>query len=263
MRAIWSGSLSFGLVNIPVRLYSGTNDRGGISFDLLRKNDLSPINYVRIARKDGKEVPYEDIVKGYEYKKGDYVVFTEEDFKKVDRKKTKTIDIQDFVKEQEIDPIYFEKPYFIEPEKGAGKPYALLRDAIKKSKKVAVAKFVLRNREHLGIIMPEGDLLVLEQLRFSDELRAPNGLELPSKNTKASAKEIDMALALINQLTEGFNPKEYKDEYSAELKEMIEAKAKGKKPKLRGGKTPKNTEVDQLMAALKKSLQEHKQKQAA
>lgn len=262
MRAIWSGALSFGLVNIPVRLYSGTNDRGGIAFDLLRKTDLSPINYVRIARKDGKEVPYEDLVKGYEYRKGDYVVFTEEDFKKVDREKTKTIDIQDFVKESQIEPIYFEKPYYIEPEKGAEKPYALLRDAIAKSKKVAVAKFVLRNREHVGIVMPEGNVLVLEQLRFTDELRKPDGLNLPSKNVKASAKEIDMALALIDQLTENFNPKDYKDEYTEEVKEMIEAKAKGKKVKTKG-KAPRNTEVDQLMAALKKSLQEHKQKQTA
>lgn len=255
MRAIWTGALSFGLVNIPIRLYSATEDHG-LDFDMLHKEDLSPIRYARVCRADGKEVPYEDIVKGYEYEKGDYVVLDQEDFKKANVKKTKTIEIVDFVKEDEIDPIYFEKPYYLEPDKGAAKPYALLREAIKKSKKVALAKFVLRNREHIAVIKVSGNVLVLDQLRFDSEIRPPDSLNLP-KSEKANTREIDMALSLIDQLSAHFKPEQYKDTYAQDLKAIIEEKAEGKKPKTKG-KAPQPTEVRDLMAALRASLEKQK-----
>ena len=159
MRSIWSGALSFGLINIPVRLYSGTEEHA-LSFDLLHKKDLSPIRYARICKEDGKEIPYQDIVKGYEYQKGEYVVVTEEDFKAVDMEKTNAIEIVQFTPKSEIDAIFYEKPYFLEPGKGADKPYALLRETLQRSKKVGVVKFVFRNREHLGIIEPYGNAII-------------------------------------------------------------------------------------------------------
>jgi DNA end-binding protein Ku len=257
MRAIWTGALSFGLVNIPIRLYSATS---GTDLDLtmLHKKDLSPIRYARICRADGKEIPYEDIVKGYEYRKGDYVILTEEDFKKANVEKTKSIEIQEFAKESEIDPIYFEKPYFLEPEKGAEKAYALLRESLKKSKKVGIAKFVLRNRERLAAIKPSGNVIVLEQMRFEHEIREPEDLNLPDAK-KAGSKEIQIALALIEQLTEHFKPGQYKDTYTDELKKVIDAKAKGKPIKAKG-KERKPTEVSDLMAVLKKSLEKERVK---
>lgn len=177
MRAIWSGSLSFGLVNIPVKLYSAIEPKA-LSFNFLHKDDLSPVRFARVCRRDGKELPFEDIVRGYEYEPGDYVVVADEDFKKANLRETSSIEIKNFAYESEIDPMMFEKPYFLEPEK-AKKPYALLRDALRKSKKVGIAKFVLRNKEHLAIIRPEDNLIVLEQLRFKEELRKPAGLKIP------------------------------------------------------------------------------------
>lgn len=255
MRAIWSGALSFGLVNIPVRLYSATEEHG-LDFDMLHKKDLSPIRYARVCKADGKEIPYEDIVKGYEMQEGDYVVLSDEDFKKANVKKTKTIDIIDFVKEDQVDSIYFEKPYYLEPDKGAAKAYALLREAIKQSKKVGLAKFVLRNREHLAIIKPHGSAIVLEQLRFNEEIRKPEGLTLPDTKEKPGRREIEMALSLIDQLTEPFKPEKYKDTYVQDLKQVIKEKSKGKRVKAKNAeKIPETTQVNDIMAMLKKSLE--------
>ncbi len=254
MRSIWTGSLSFGLVNIPVRLYSATAGTE-ISFNMLHKKDLSPIKYVRICRKDGKEVPYEEIVKGYEYQKGDYVVLTEEDFKKISAKKTKTIDILDFSMESEIDTIYFEKPYYLEPEKGAEKAYILLRDALKQSKKVGIATFVMRNKEHLAAIKTFEDVLVLNQLRFQDEIRTPDELNLPKVKAAAKGKEIEIALSLIDHLTGKFKPESYKDTYKKDLEKIIKAKAKGKPIKIKEEKEPHATEVADIMKLLKESLE--------
>ncbi|HEX5429537.1 MAG TPA: Ku protein [Patescibacteria group bacterium] len=255
MRAIWSGSLSFGLVNIPVKLYSATGENK-LNLDMLHKKDLSPIRYARICRADGKEIPYEDIVKGYEYRKGDYVILTDEDFKKANVEKTKAIEIQEFVKESEIDTIYFEKPYYLEPEKGAEKAYALLRESLKKSKKIGIAKFVLRNREKLAAIKQSGNALVLEQMRFDEDIRSTSDLSLPDSK-KAGSREIEIALALIDQLTEAFDPSEFKDTYTDDLKKVIEAKAKGKPIKAKG-RVRKNTDVADLMSVLKKSLEKEK-----
>lgn len=259
MRAIWSGAINFGLVNIPVKLYSGTISNA-IDFDMLDKHDNAPIRYARISTTSGKEIPYENIVKGYKYNGEDYIVITKEDFEKVNVEKTKTIDIVDFVKEVEIDSVYYEKPYFLEPDKSAAKSYALLREALLKSKKVGIALFVLRNKEHLGIIKPYGELIVLNQIRFEQELRKPDELNLP-KLKEIKGKELEMALALIDQLTSKFKPENYKDIYTDELMKMIEKKAKGEivKPQ---GKKRKAGEVKDLMTLLKASLKNTRKKAA-
>ncbi len=213
------------------------------------------------AKQSGKEIPYEDIVKGYEYQKGDYVVLVDEDFKRANIKKTKTIDMVEFTNESEIDPIYYEKPYYLEPDKGADKAYVLLREALLKSKKVGVATFVLHNREHLGIIKPYHHLLVLNQLRYESEIREYKDLHLPSKE-EASTREISMAIKLIDQLTAHFKPEEFHDTYTEELKSIIDEKAKGRKPKVKG-KEPKITNVKDIMSMLKQSLEKSNQKKIA
>jgi DNA end-binding protein Ku len=259
MRAIWTGSLAFGLVNIPVKLYSGTQDNAGLDLTMLHKPDLSPIQYLRVCRADGKEVPYEDIVKGYQYQPGDYVVLTDKDFEKAAAKRTKTIEIEEFVKEAEIDVRFFDKSYYLEPDRGADKAYALLREALKKSGKVAIAKFVLRNREHLAAIKTIGNALVLNQLRFGSELRSPLGLNFPAK-TDASKKEIDIALSLISHLTEPFVAEDFKDTYVDQLEKSIKAKAKGKPIKSVDGAPVSKTTSKDIMSMLKASLEQEKAK---
>lgn len=256
MRAIWTGSISFGLINIPVKLYSATESRGGIELNMVRKSDLSPIGYKKVAKTDNKEVVFGEIAKAYEYQPGEYVMIDEADFEKANAERTKTIDIAEFTNESEIDSRYFDKPYYLEPDKNADKPYTLLRDALRKSGKVAVARFVLRNREHLAAIKPVGDALVLNQMRFPSEIRSPAGLNLP---TKAAVKaEVDMALKLVNQLTQPFIAEDFHDTYTEQLEEVIEAKIKGQKPKAKKAST-KSSSTD-LMAALKASLEETKTK---
>ncbi|MEW6586036.1 MAG: Ku protein [Nitrospirota bacterium] len=253
MQPIWSGSITFGLINIPVRLYAGSQSHT-LDLDMLRKTDLCPIKYLRICEIDKKEVPYEEIVKGYEYSDGEYVVLTDDDFENADLEQTYAIDIMDFIKEDEIDSRFFEKPYYLEPDRGGDKAYALLREALKKSGKVGVASFVLRNRGHLGIVKPHGNAIVLNQIRYSDEVRDLRQLKLPDvKNVRE--KEIDLALTFIGQLSEKFKPEKYRDTYTEALKRMIEDKAKGRKP-LPKGKLPQPTKVIDLMALLKKSLKE-------
>ncbi len=259
MRAIWSGTISFGLVNIPVRLFSGSESHT-LDLDMLRKDDLCQVKYARVCRSDGKEIPYENIVKGYEYREGDYIVLEKEDFEKANVEKTKSIDIREFVKENEVDTIFYEKPYYLEPDKGGDKPYALLREALKKSKKVGIADFVMRNREHIAVLKPYGDILLLNQLRYYDEIRDTDELNLPDSKV-IKDKELKMALSLIDQSTSKFKPKEYKDTYIEDLKKIIESKAKGKTPKAKG-KSPQPSKVIDMMTLLKKSL-DQKKKSAA
>jgi DNA end-binding protein Ku len=256
MRAIWSGSLSFGLVNIPIKLYSAVEPKE-LSFNLLHKTDLSPIRFARVCRKDGKEIPYEDIVKGYEYEEGDYVVMDNEDFKKANVRETSTIEILSFAEASEIDPLLFEKPYYLEPDKSK-KSYALLAKALKKTKKVGVAKFVMRDREHLAVVRPEDNLIILEQLRFKHEIRGHEELKLPDTN-EVGEREVALAVQLIEQLTAPFDPDEYKDTYSDDLKQIIEAKAKGKSPRAKGV-APQPMKINDLMTVLKKSLEKEKQR---
>jgi DNA end-binding protein Ku len=255
MRSIWSGSIGFGLVNIPVKLFSASQSHEGLDLDMLHKEDHSPIRYARICREDGEEVPYEDIVKGYEYRKGDYVVLTQEDLKKADAKKTKTIEIKQFADESEIDSRYYEKPYYLEPDKGADRAYALLRDALAKTDKVALAKYAMRARDNMGVIKPIGKALVLNQMRFPADLRNPADLRFPDQ--KAGKEELEMAMALIKQLDKPFIPEDWHDTYTEELEEMIEEKAKGQKPKAHA-KAPADTKVKDLMSTLKASLESGK-----
>jgi DNA end-binding protein Ku len=252
MRSMWSGAISFGLVNIPVKLYSAVGDNS-LDFDMLSKKDHSPIKYMRVSASDGKEVPYKDIVKGYEIEKGHYVVLDEKDFEKANAKKTKSIEILNFVLEEEIDSMYFDKPYYLEPDKTAAKPYALLREALKQTKKVGIATFVLRNREHMGIIKPKGAVIILDQMRYEGDIRDFSELHLPEAG-QVSKAEVDMAKKLIEQLTQRFDPSVYKDTYIEELKKVIEAKAEGKTIETKT-QTPEPTHVKDLMDTLKASLE--------
>ena len=255
-RVIWKGSISFGLVNIPIALYPATR-REELKFRLLRKTDLSPVNYKRVAEKDGKEVPWDQIVKGYEYEKGKYVVLQDEDFQRVDIEATQTVDIQDFVELDEIDPIFFYKPYYLEPQKGGDKAYALLRDALKDSKKVGVAKVVIKTREYLAGVKPEDGALVLELMHFADELAETSKLHVPKK-VEVGKREMTMAKSLIDSMSSKWNPEKYKDDYREALMEVIEEKveAGGKEIEEKPRKAPKPTKVIDLVSVLQKSLEE-------
>lgn len=255
MHAIWKGSISFGLVNIPVRMQSATRDQE-LKFVLLHKKDRSQIRYAHICKLEEKEVPWEDIVKGYEYEPGEFVVLDKEDFDKANLEKSKSIEIVSFIPEDEVDSIYFVKPYFLVPEKGAIKAYNLLCEALRKTKKVGLARYVYHNREYLAIMKEYENAIILNQLRYQDEILKLPKEDIPKKEKLASA-ELDAAVQLINQLTSSFKPEEYKNTYTEEIKDIIEQKAKGKKihPK---GQEPKPTKVHDIMSLLKESLQQSK-----
>ncbi len=255
-RAIWKGSISFGLVNIPIALYPATR-REELKFRLLRKSDLSPVNYKRVAEKDGKEVPWDQIVKGYEYEKGRYVVLKDEDFERVDLEATQTVDIQDFVDQEEIDPMFFYKPYYLEPQKGGDKAYALLRDALKDSNKVGIAKVVIKTRQYLAGVKPEDGALVLELMHFADELADPQKLHVPKK-LEIGKREMTMAKSLIDSMSSKWEPQKYKDDYREALMEVIEEKveAGGKEIEEKPKKALKPTKVIDLVSVLKKSLEQ-------
>jgi DNA end-binding protein Ku len=255
MRAIWNGSISFGLVNIPARIYSATNPHEGIDLTMLHKDDHAAIRYARICRKDGEEVPWEDIVKGYEYRDGDYVVLTKKDLDSIDAEKTQTIDILQFVDEADIDIRYFEKPYYLEVIKGGEKAYALLRAALQKSGKLALCTFVLHERQHVAVIKPVGRALVLNQMRYPSDLREPGELHFPT-DKDLTDKEVDMACKLVKQETKPFIAEDLHDTYTEELEEMIKAKTKGKKLTAPKTAKPKDTTATDLMSALKASLKE-------
>src|SRR5438552_6034727 len=254
-RAIWKGSISFGLVNIPIALYPATR-REELKFRLLRKSDLSPVNYKRVAEKDGKEVSWDQIVKGYEYEKGKYVVLKEEDFERIDLEATQTVDIQDFVDQEEIDPMFFYKPYYLEPQKGGDKAYVLLRDTLARTGKVGIAKVVIKTRQYLAGVKAEDSVLVLELMHFAEELADADKLHVPKK-IEPGKRELDMAKALVESMSAKWDPKKYRDDYREELMEVIEEKvaAGGKeleeKPKK---KAPPSTKVIDLVSVLQESL---------
>jgi DNA end-binding protein Ku len=256
MRAIWKGSISFGLVNIPIKLYSGTQSHR-VNLDMVRQKDKCKIEYVRVCKKDGKEVPWDDIAKGYRKENGDYVIIDKSDFERIAPEKTETIDIFEFIKEEEIPAKYLEKPYILEPEKSAKKVYALLREALKKSEKVGLCRFVMRTTQHLGILKVEEDAILLIQIRFNDELRDPDEAGLIPKDITISKKELDMAISIIDQLTDKFEPEKYKDTYKDDLVKIIKAKAKTKgkeKPATPARRRKKTSEKDDLLDQLKASL---------
>jgi DNA end-binding protein Ku len=263
-RAIWSGSISFGLLNVPVKLYSAVSKQT-VRFRELRESDGARIRHKRVAEDDGEEVPYEEIVKGYELSPDQYVVLTREELEELDPKKTRAIEIQDFVDLDDIDPIYFDHPYYLGPDKGAEKAYALLVRAMKESRKVAIARFVLRNREHLAAIRPMGDVLTLATMRFADEVTDPEEMDdvLGEEDAKPGGRELKMAKELIESQTEEFDAEKYKDEYRDELLNLIERKAQGKALVSAPSEEPKPTKAPDLMAALEESLAAVKGEDAA
>ncbi len=251
---MWNGSISFGLVTIPVALYPATR-REELSFRLLRNSDLSPVNYKRVAEADGKEVPWDEIVKGYEYEKGKFVVLKDDDFKRVDLEAAaQTIDIMDFVDATEINPMYFQKPYYLEPQKGGDKAYALLREALRDSGKIGVAKVIIRTREHLAGVKAQGDAIILEIMHFGDELVDADSLKFP-KATLAREREVTMAKKLIDGMSAKWDPAKYEDDYKTQLMAMIEEKIRhpNKQPsKVKAPKKPSN--VIDLVSVLQESL---------
>ena len=251
---MWNGSISFGLVTIPVALYPATRHEE-LTFRLLRKTDHSPVNYKRVAEADGKEVPWEDIVKGYEYEKGKFVIIKDDDFKRVDLEAAaKTIDIIDFVEVDEINPMYFQKPYYLEPQNGGDRAYALLREALRDSEKIGIAKVVIRTREHLAGVKAQGDALILEIMHFSDELVDADTLKFP-KSRQARHREVEMAQKLIDGMTAKWEPDKYKDDYKTQLMAMIEQKIKHPNEKPAPAKAQKKpSNVIDLMSVLQESL---------
>lgn len=228
MRSIWNGSISFGLVSIPIKLFSGSEDRA-LDLDMLDSHDGERIRYKRVNEKTGEEVEWKDIVKGY--KKDDkYIILEKEDFENANMKKSKTIDIEQFIEESEVADVLFKKPYFVKPQKGGEKSYSLLRDTLKRTKKLGVATFVMRQKEHLSLMGVYKDALVLHVIRFEDEIRDTTELELPKE--KPAKKELEMAISLVEQYTEKFDFGKFKDVYNKQLLKIIESKESGKKAKI-------------------------------
>jgi DNA end-binding protein Ku len=260
MRSLWSGSIGFGLVNIPVHLYSATLEHA-LDLDMLHKEDLAPIRYAKVCKEEGEEVGQDQIVKGYEYEKGHYVILTDDDFENASAAKTKRVDVMSFAKAEEVDANYFEKPYFIEPDQGGEHAYTLLREALKHSKLVGIVRFVIHNREHLGILRPQGDVLMLNQMRFAQELRDTADLKLPSRQT-VEPKELEMALSLIDQLTESFKPEKYHDTYAETLEHVIQSKIQGNVSNKTTEHDPIPSKVHDLMSLLKASLNQKPDQQS-
>ena len=256
-RSMWKGSIAFGLVNIPIELYSAVRDHRP-KFRLLHAKDEAPVRYERVCQTEGKPVAWEDLVKGYEYEKGQFVVLTKDDFKTAALEKTKTIDILDFVDPKEIDERYFETPYYLQPGKGADRAYALLREAIRQSGRIGIAKIILRDAQHLAAVEAIGDALVLTMMRFADELADMSEFRFP-KTADLRKPELNMAVQLIENLASAWEPEKYTDEYRENLMRVIEGKLKGRRPKLKERETPQHAEVVDLMARLRASLEQREQ----
>jgi DNA end-binding protein Ku len=256
MAALWKGSISFGLVNIPVQLFPAVHTgKGTVHFRQLRKKDLAPIRYERVSSADDAVVPWSDIVKGYEYAKNKFVVLTAPELKAAAPEASKTIDILDFVKEASIDPRYFDTPYYFRPDRNGEKAYALLRDAIRESGLVGIAKFTLRQKEHLAGIKPMGDALMLEMMRFAHELVDVSDIEFPkAQRAKVTPQEMRMARQLIESLAAEWNPEKYTDDHYRHLTAMIQAKLKGKKISAAPEAARAEPKVLDLMSRLKESL---------
>lgn len=251
MKAMWNGSLSFGLINIPVRAYLAEEERS-IHFHMLHEKDLSPIRFARICKEEGEEVPYQEIVKGYEYEKGRFIVLKEEELKAANAKKSSSMEILYFTHLQDVSPQYFERPYFLEPDKKAVKAYQLLNAALNKSKKAAIVTFVFQHKEHMGVIYPYKGLLMLMQMRYQSEIRSSEDLTIPKETI--SNKELEMALSLVEQLSGKFEPEKLQDTYTDEIMKLIERKLKGKKITSPSKKITPIHEIEDLMGLLQASL---------
>src|SRR5262252_928752 len=251
-RALWKGSISFGLVNIPIELHTAVRDHRP-RFRMLHASDKSPVRFERVCIKDGHKVAWEDLVKGYEYAKGRFVVLTKEDFRAAAVEKTRTVDIIDFVNADEIDDRFFETPYYLVAAKGGERAYALLREAIRESGRIGIAKFILRDAQHLAAVEAIGDALVLSVMRFADELVDAAQLRFPSAEGVRKA-ELDMAKALVNSLAAEWDPSKYTDQYRENLLRIIQGKMKGKEVELEPAAEPRQAEVIDLMERLRRSL---------
>jgi DNA end-binding protein Ku len=266
-RGLWKGAISFGLVNVPVELHSVEKRSSELDLTMLDKRDLAPVGYKRYNKSTGEDVPWAEIVKGYEYDDDKYVVLSDEDFRRANVEASRTVDIQAFVDLKEIPPLFFETPYYLAPGKRGEKAYALLRDAMKKSGKAGIATVVIRTRQYLAAVIPQDELLLMDTLRYADELKAPEELGVPNGalHHKASPKEIDMALRLIDDMSEKWQPEKFKDTYRDDLLARIREKVKqGETEEItqpeKGEKEPTRADVIDLMALLKKSVERKQDK---
>jgi DNA end-binding protein Ku len=255
MRTMWRGAISFGLVSIPVRVYTATEEKT-LRFNQLHEKDHGRIKYQRVCSKDGEEVPYDEIVKGYEYEKDRYVILTDDDFEAVPVESTRTIDIAQFVERSQIDPIYYKKTYYLGPEEAGIKAYQLLRDSLQEGDKVGIAKVSFRDKEHLAAVRLKDDVLVLDTMFWPDEIRDSEEVPGLDKEAKVSDRELQMAESLIENLTEDWNPGGYTDEYREALLEIVEKKVAGEEIEVI--EAPEPTKVVDLMEALKASVQQTK-----
>ena len=261
-RGLWKGAISFGLVNVPVELYSAKKRATELDMTMLDKRDLAPVGYKRVNKSTGKEVPWDDVVKGYEYKDDKYVVLSEEDFRRANPEAAKTVDIHAFVELGSIAPQYFETPYYLVPGKRGEKAYALLRETMKKADKAGIATVVIRTKQYLAAVVPQDELLILNTLRYADELKDAAEMKVP--DAKVTSKELDMAMRLVEDMSDDWNPREYKDTFRHDLMKRIEEKVKaGETEEItepeKERRPEKGGEVIDLMSLLKKSV-EHKAK---
>lgn len=260
-RSIWKGSISFGLVNIPVGLYSAEKREETVSFHMLDRRNMARLRYKRVNEETGREVPWEETVRGYEIEGGKHVVISDEDLERASPEKTQTVDILDFVEAGDISPLFFDKPYYLAPDKKGAKSYALLRETLRRTNKVGIAKVVIRSKQSLAAVLVQEDAIVLNILRFAHELRDTDELDLPSGKEGVSERELDMAERLVEGMVSGWEPEKYRDDYYKDLKKLIKERVEAgqleespeapPKPKPeRGG------QVVDLMALLKRSVEE-------
>jgi DNA end-binding protein Ku len=267
-RGLWKGAISFGLVNVPVELFSAEKRSSELDLTMLDKRDLAPVGYKRYNKSTGEDVPWAEIVKGYEYEDERYVVLSDEDFRRANVEAAKTVGIQAFVDMKDIAPLYFQTPYYLAPGKRGEKAYALLRDALRKAGKAGIATVVIRTRQYLAAVFPQEDVLVMNTLRYAAELKGVEDLGIPAAalHAKASAREIDMALRLIDDMSEKWKPERFKDTYREDLLARIEEKVKaGQTEEItepeKGRKEPAGAEVIDLMALLKKSVERKQERE--
>ena len=258
-RGLWKGAISFGLVNVPVELHSAKKRAAEFDMTMLDKRDLAPVGYKRVNKSTGKEVAWGDVVKGYEYKDDKYVVLSDEDFRRANPEAAKTVDILAFVELSEIQPQYFDTPYYLKPEKRGEKAYALLRDTLEKAGKAGIASVVIRTKQYLAALVAQDELLVLNTLRYADELKDPAELEIPK--AKVTAKELDMAMRLVDDMADEWHPDKYKDTYKDDLLKRIKEKVKaGETEEItepeKEARKEKGADVIDLMSLLRKSVEQ-------
>lgn len=259
MRPIWTGSISFGLVNIPVKLYLAAKSER-FSFRMLHQADEAPVQFRRFCSAEEKEIPYEEIVRGYEYEKGAFVVIADEDFDRIERAAARVVDVQQFVGREEIDPVFFETPYYLEPTKGAERAYALLREALRRSDKVGVGRVVLREREYVAAVHLVGNALCLSTMRYASEIRGAESLAIPPEGTELNERQLDLALMLIDQLSAPFDAAAFKDDYHERVAQMIEEKLAGLPAPTKAAARAGPAQVVDLAEVLQRSIDQAKQK---